>query len=96
VAVQQISFRELEQWKKEHKEFILIDVRESHEHAVHNIGGELIPLSELNRRFRLINPAIPVVFYCQKGIRSQIAIQRLQQKYPDGVFFNLESGLASI
>jgi adenylyltransferase/sulfurtransferase len=94
--MEQINFAELEQWKREQRQFILIDVRESHEHRLYNIGGELIPLSELNLRFRQTDPDIPVVFYCQKGIRSQIAIQRLQQKYPDAKFYNLESGLASL
>ncbi|MBK8502072.1 MAG: rhodanese-like domain-containing protein [Saprospiraceae bacterium] len=95
MAVQQISLIELEQWKRDQRQFILIDVREPHEHRTNNIGGDLIPLSELNRRFRNTNPSTPVVFYCQKGIRSQIAIQRLQQKYPDAEFYNLKSGLAS-
>ena len=96
MAVQEISFTELSNWIREGRDFVLIDVRESHEHYTRNIGGELIPLSEINRRFRMPNPTKPVVFYCQKGIRSQIAIQRLHQKYPDSDFYNLKSGLASV
>lgn len=96
MEVQQISLNEIEQWRRDQRQFILIDVREPHEHHSHNIGGELIPLSELNRRYSHTDPKTPVVFYCQKGIRSQIAIQRLQQKYPDAEFYNLKSGLTSI
>ena len=93
MQVKQISREELAQWQKDGKQFRLVDVREKHEHLDYNIGGELIPLSELNRQFRPSDSDIPIIFYCRKGIRSQIAIQRLQQKYPQLEFYNLTSGL---
>ena len=95
MTVRQISREELDQWRKQGKDFQLIDVREKHEHHEYNIGGDLIPLSEIGRMIDKINLFIPVVFYCRKGIRSQIAIQRLQQKFPDGEFYNLTTGIST-
>lgn len=77
--------------KKEN--FLLIDVREPHEHAAFNIGGELIPLSEILSHTDKIPEGKKIVFYCQKGIRSVIAIQRLQQKFPDNELINLSGGM---
>jgi adenylyltransferase/sulfurtransferase len=35
----------------------------------------------------------PVIIYCRKGIRSQIAIQRLEEKFAFTNLFNLQGGL---
>ena len=64
----------------------LIDVREPEEHDEFNIGGELIPLGEIVHQSQKIATDKPVVVYCRKGIRSQVAIQRLQEKF---IFTNL-------
>ena len=71
----------------------LIDVRESSEHEEYNIGGELIPLANIFDQKDSIHKDIPVVFYCKMGIRSQIAIQRLQEKYGFTNLFNLRGGM---
>jgi rhodanese-related sulfurtransferase len=72
--------------------FQLIDVREPDEHAEFNIGGDLIPLHEITQQVEKIAIDKPVIIYCRKGIRSQIAIQRLQEKYPFTNLFNLIGG----
>jgi rhodanese-related sulfurtransferase len=72
--------------------FQLIDVREPDEHTAFNIGGELIPLSSIIQQNEKINRDIPVILYCRKGIRSQIAIQRLQEKFPFTNLINLIGG----
>ncbi len=74
------------------EDFQLVDVREVLEHEDFNIGGELIPLHEITNRVDKIETGKPVVIYCRKGIRSQIAIQRLQQKFPFTNLFNLIGG----
>jgi adenylyltransferase/sulfurtransferase len=71
----------------------LIDVREQHEHNKFNIGGSLIPLGEILNQGNIIKKDIPVVFYCKLGIRSQIAIQRLEEKYGFTNLFNLQGGM---
>ena len=70
----------------------LIDVRESEEHDEFNIGGELIPLGEIVQQLQKIATGKPVIIYCRKGIRSQIAIQRLQEKFPFTNLVNLIGG----
>ena len=67
----------------------LIDVREKVEHQEFNIGGILIPLSDITKQIDLIEKEKPVVIYCRKGVRSQIAIQRLLQKFPFQNLINL-------
>ena len=77
----------------QHKDdFQLIDVREDFEHEAFNIGGTLIPLSQISQHIELIDKNKPVVVYCRKGIRSQIAIQRLQEKFPFHNLVNLIGG----
>ena len=73
-------------------DFQLIDVREPEEHEEFNIGGQLIPLSEIAQQLQQIDTSKPVILYCRKGIRSQIAIQRLQDKFPFTNLINLIGG----
>lgn len=90
----QISLQELENWRQEAgKDFLLIDVREPNEHKEYNIGGILVPLSEFSKHTSLFDTDLPIVIYCQRGIRSQIAIQRLVQRFPQGKFYNLTKGV---
>jgi len=70
----------------------LIDVREPYEHEEFNISGELIPLNEIVQHIDKIATNKPVIFYCRKGIRSQLAIQRLQEKFPFTNLINLIGG----
>jgi rhodanese-related sulfurtransferase len=74
------------------EDFQLIDVREPYEHEEYNIGGELIPLNEIAQQSDKIATDKPVIIYCRKGIRSQIAIQRLQEKFPFTNLINLIGG----
>jgi rhodanese-related sulfurtransferase len=74
------------------QDFQLIDVREPYEHEEFNIGGQLIPLNEIAQQAEKIATNKPVILYCRKGIRSQIAIQRLQEKFPFTNLINLIGG----
>ena len=85
----------LAQMMKEQQIFQLIDVREAVEHKEFNIGGTLLPLSEITRNLYSIAKDKPVIFYCRKGIRSQFAIQKLQEKYPFNNLVNLIGGTES-
>jgi adenylyltransferase/sulfurtransferase len=71
----------------------LIDVRTIEERKEFNIGGLHITLSEIFENTHLIDTGKPVVIYCQKGIRSQIAIQRLQLRYTFSNLINLSGGI---
>ena len=81
------------QTRLQHEKLFLLDVREAFEHADFNIGGQLIPLGDIISMAKNIPVDEPVIVYCQKGIRSQIAIQRLQDKFGFTNLFNLEGGM---
>ena len=89
-SIDAISLRE----KISNKEnFLLIDVREPWEHEIFNIGGLLIPMNTIFQHLDAIPADKPVVFYCQKGIRSGLVIQRLQQKFAFKNLMNLSGGM---
>jgi rhodanese-related sulfurtransferase len=75
------------------QEVYLLDVREPLEHEDFNIGGELVPLGDLINQAANIPKDRPVIVYCKKGIRSQIAIQRLEEKFGFTNLINLKGGM---
>lgn len=79
--MQSITATVLKQKMESGEDFQLIDVREPDEHDEFNISGELIPLNSIVQQAEKIATDKPVIIYCRKGIRSQIAIQRLQEKF---------------
>ena len=93
--MQNITYAELQVWIAEGKKFQLIDVREADEHAAAHIGGVLIPLNKISR-WQPEDQTLPIVIYCKRGIRSQIAIQRLAPRFPNADFYNLENGIMAI
>jgi rhodanese-related sulfurtransferase len=90
--MQSITAAALQQKINDKDNFQLIDVREAYEHEEFNIGGQLIPLAEIAQQLDKIATDKPVIIYCRKGIRSQIAIQRLQEKFPFTNLINLIGG----
>ncbi len=92
-SIQQLTYKELKAWQAEGKDFQLIDVRELNEHEAYNIGGDLIPMSVLFRQTDRLDTSIPIVVYCKRGIRSQLAIQRLAPRLPEADFYNLQDGI---
>ena len=91
--MKQISKRQLQKKLTEDDELFLLDVREELEHEEFNIGGTLIPLAEVIGKASEIPMDRPVVVYCRKGIRSQIAIQRLEEKFGFTNLLNLDGGI---
>ena len=71
----------------------LIDVREVHEHDQFNIGGRLIPFNDILNEAHTIPRDKDVILYCKIGIRSQIAMQRLQEKFNFKNLINLKGGM---
>ena len=71
----------------------LIDVRETWETQAYNIGGVCIPLNSIMQRVQEIPTSKPVVVYCEKGIRSMIAIQKLSAKFGFKNLINLKDGM---
>ncbi|MEO6733302.1 MAG: rhodanese-like domain-containing protein [Ferruginibacter sp.] len=88
-----ITAIELVQLIKANADIQLIDVRETTEHQEFNIGGELIPLQQIIQHIHRIEKEKQVIIYCKKGVRSHIAIQRLQNKFPFQNLVNLAGGM---
>ncbi len=76
----QVSAEEVLSKIESGEDVFLVDVREEEEHSDFNIGGKLLPLTELMDHLDEIPKDREVIIYCKLGVRSQIAIQRLEQK----------------
>ena len=61
------------------KPFIL-DVREPSEHTTANLGGKLIPLGEIPKRFDELDRNREIVVHCHHGGRSQRAVEFLYEQ----------------
>lgn len=92
-VLNEINRETLLQWEANQQAFLLIDVRETDERARWHIGGHHIPLGEIIHRRGEIDARLPIVFYCRKGIRSQLAIQRLKRFFPEAEMYNLQGGI---
>ena len=90
--MKQVTPTELKAWQAANKDFLLVDVREEHERELYNIGGVQIPMGELMSTLDEIPKDKDVVLYCEKGIRSVIAIQRLEASGFHNLF-NLAGGM---
>ncbi len=75
-------------------DYILIDVREPHERAEFNIGGDHIPLGDIPTRLQELADAKDkeVVVYCRSGNRSGMACDFLRQQGFTNVR-NLQGGM---
>jgi adenylyltransferase/sulfurtransferase len=88
----QLTPPELKQWIATGKDFLLIDIRDDWERENYNIGGLHIPMGELFSRHAELPAGKEVVLYCEKGIRSVIAIQRLEATGFNNLY-NLAGGM---
>lgn len=87
-----ITPEELANLKQTAADFFLLDVREPYEYEISNIGGYLIPLSELPSRLDELNKNQPIVVHCKVGGRSKMAAELLVRSGFHNVK-NLEGGI---
>jgi rhodanese-related sulfurtransferase len=73
-----ISVEDLKKLRDEGADFLLIDVREQHEYEICNLGGELVPLSQLAERIPDLDAGAHVVVHCRSGPRSSKAVEALR------------------
>lgn len=70
----------LKRMMEQKKTLVLLDVRDEWEYrTVHLDQAQWIPLAELPKRIRELNPYIEIVVYCHHGMRSLDATYLLQQ-----------------
>jgi molybdopterin/thiamine biosynthesis adenylyltransferase/rhodanese-related sulfurtransferase len=93
--IRSISYDELLQKLSTAEAFQLVDVREEEEHAISNIGGINIPLSQFEIHFSELVASQPVVLYCASGVRSNHFAMQLQAKGFANVM-NLQNGINSL
>jgi len=70
----------------------ILDVREPHEYQICNLGGKLIPLGELPKRYQELDPEQEMVVHCKMGGRSAKAVDFLQKSGFKNVI-NLAGGI---
>ena len=88
-----ITVEELRSWRDAGTEHQLVDVRESHEYELCNIGGELLPLGTILHQAENLRRDIPVVVMCRSGKRSATAILQLEAHFGFTNLVNLEGGI---
>ena len=89
----EITMDQLNKWLNESTdEIYLVDVRETYEFEDYNIGGANIPLYELKEHIDELPEDKKLVFCCQTGQRSKLAIQLLKPLYK-GEMYSLKNGV---
>jgi adenylyltransferase/sulfurtransferase len=91
--VREISPLELKKALDKNEDLQIIDVRESYEYDIVNIGGQLMPLGEIERNHAEISRDKMVVVHCRTGQRSADAIRLLEQKFGMQNLYNLRGGI---
>jgi adenylyltransferase/sulfurtransferase len=72
----------------------IVDVREPHERAIQRFPNAIvIPIGQLARRQKELNPDVDTVFICKEGKRSILAINTLREAGYTGPMFNLKGGM---
>lgn len=90
--MKEVTVTELKKMRDNKEDFQLIDVREPHEAAVAQIGGELIPMGNVMDSLERISREKKVVIHCRSGARSGAIVQALEKQGFDNVY-NLKGGI---
>lgn len=71
----------------------IVDVREPHERAIHRFPNAIVmPIGQLARRQKELNPDVDTIFICKEGKRSILAIRTLIEAGYKGPMYNLKGG----
>lgn len=74
----------------------IVDVREPHERAIHRFPNAIvIPIGQLARRQKELDPDVDTIFICREGKRSILAINTLREAGYKGPMYNLKGGIES-
>lgn len=72
----------------------IIDVREPHERAINRFPDAIvIPIGQLARRQKELDPTVDTIFVCREGKRSVLAINTLREAGYTGPMYNLKGGI---
>ncbi|MBR4760542.1 MAG: molybdopterin-synthase adenylyltransferase MoeB [Lachnospiraceae bacterium] len=75
----------------------IIDVREPHERAIMRFPNAIvIPIGQLARRQKELDPGKDTIFVCREGKRSILAINTLREAGYTGPLYNLKGGIEAM
>jgi adenylyltransferase/sulfurtransferase len=96
-SLRQIKATELLERLNQGEDLNLIDVREVIEYHTYNIGGDNIPLSNLESALNNLryNKTDEIIVICKVGLRSETA-QAILQQYGYSNVRNLSGGLIAV
>ena len=95
MAVDQMSPQELAMLREAGSAPVILDVRESGELALVDLGGVVhIPMSEIGQRAaHELDPDTPLVVMCHHGVRSMVVAQWLANELDFATVWNLAGGI---
>lgn len=92
--IPEISVQELKDLRDKKADIFILDVRNQDEYDLCNLGGCLMPMSELPNRFQELNPDAQIIIHCHAGGRSRRATEFLIKQGFKRVF-NLRGGITA-
>ncbi|MBR1851929.1 MAG: molybdopterin-synthase adenylyltransferase MoeB [Lachnospiraceae bacterium] len=94
LPVEGISPEELARRIDSGEPITIVDVREPHERAIQRFPNAIvIPIGQLARRQKELNPEQDTIFICKEGKRSILAINTLREAGYQGPMYNLKGGV---
>ncbi len=91
--MKEVTVQELKALMDAGADFQLIDVRETHEYNFCNLGGELIPQSEIPNQVDKVSKTKQVIIQCRSGARSGNMVLWLEKNYGYTNLYNLKGGI---
>ncbi len=91
--MKEITVKELAELKNSGADFQLIDVRETNEVEICEIGAELIPMNTVPDNVEKFSKDKQVIVHCRSGARSGNVIQWLEQNHGYDNLYNLKGGI---
>ncbi len=91
--MKEVTVTELKKMMDAKEKFALIDVRETHELEICEIGGEHIPMGEVMNNLDRIPKDLKVVIHCRSGARSGAVVQALETQHGYSNLYNLKGGI---
>jgi sulfur-carrier protein adenylyltransferase/sulfurtransferase len=91
--MKEVTVQELNTAIEANEDILLIDVRETHEHALANIGGVHIPMAQVPLNVQQLRTDKKVILYCRSGARSGQLVHWLEKNHGLTNLYNLKGGL---
>jgi sulfur-carrier protein adenylyltransferase/sulfurtransferase len=78
--IPEITVSEFVALKERGVNYVLLDVREEYEYAICNLGGKLIPLSQLPQQLPFLDKTVLYIVHCKIGGRGSKAVKMMQEQ----------------